>query len=167
MALRFGKGGDRKLDDNAWDNHAVVFGWRPTKQFSYPVPASENSISDPQLIAVLAALGNGFRLNLWRLLLPFGSDGLPAGTIAARMRIVPSSLSFHLRQMTHAGVLVQRRTSRQIIYAVNQDIIDAVVALLVAATSSSDALLAEPDTSVVEPGNFIGEGHGERERLGD
>ena len=51
---------------------------------------------------------------------PYGSNGLPAGKIAARMEVLPSSLSFHLRQMTQAGLLVQRRSSRQIICAVDQ-----------------------------------------------
>lgn len=79
-------------------------------------------MTDTQIAAVMAALGHTIRLQLWRMLMPFGKQGLPAGAIAARMSILPSSLSFHLRQMTQAGVLSQRRSSRQIIYAVNLDI---------------------------------------------
>jgi ArsR family transcriptional regulator, arsenate/arsenite/antimonite-responsive transcriptional repressor len=100
-------------------------------------------VSDPQLVAVLAALGHGLRLNLWRLLLPHGPQGLPAGTIARRMSILPSTLSFHLRQMTQAGILVQRRSSRQIIYAVNPDIMNGLIARIAMPMVSRDALSGE------------------------
>src|SRR5690348_7136598 len=76
----------------------------------------DSTMSEAQLIAILAALGHAVRLSLWRMLLPYGSDGLSAGTIAERMAFIPSSLSFHLRQMTQAGVLRQRRSSRNIVY---------------------------------------------------
>jgi DNA-binding transcriptional ArsR family regulator len=77
-------------------------------------------------VAALAALGHGLRLEIWRILSPYGPLGLPAGTIAGRLAIAPSSLSFHLQQMTQARVLLQRRSSRQIIYAVNNEMIDAL-----------------------------------------
>lgn len=85
--------------------------------------AADLMLDDTQIVAVLTALGHQARLNLWRLLLPYGAAGMPAGTIAARMAIVPSSLSFHLRLMTQAGILVQRRSSRHIIYSVNPDLV--------------------------------------------
>ena len=83
-------------------------------------------MDDPQIVAALAALGHNFRLNIWRMLLPYGQQGLPAGMLAARLAVVPSSLSFHLRLMTQAGVLIQRRSSRYIIYAANLDILDVL-----------------------------------------
>src|SRR4051794_4742498 len=90
----------------------------------------DSEMSESQLVAVLAALGHAVRLSLWRMLLPYGSDGLTAGTIAGRMAILPSSLSFHLRQMTQAGVLRQRRSSRNIVYAVNVDVMDELMTQL-------------------------------------
>jgi ArsR family transcriptional regulator len=89
-----------------------------------------SAMSDQRAIVVLAALGHGLRLSLWRLLKPYGRDGLSAGAIAARMNVLPSSLSFHLRQMTQARLLIQRRSSRQIIYAADQDAMDDLVAFL-------------------------------------
>jgi ArsR family transcriptional regulator len=80
--------------------------------------------------AALAALGHRLRLEVWRMLVPYGSLGLSAGAIAARLEIAPSSLSFHLQQMAHGRVLVQRRSSRQIIYAVNDEIIEALWSFL-------------------------------------
>src|ERR1700751_5239329 len=65
----------------------------------------------------LGALPQETRLELFRLLVTCGLEGLPAGVIAERLGVLPSSLSFHLAQLVHAGLLTQRRLSRQIIYS--------------------------------------------------
>jgi ArsR family transcriptional regulator len=137
------------MDTYAWGHHAVL---------GDPLTPRDSRMSEAQLVAVLAALGHGLRLKLWRMLLPVGNHGLSAGTIAARMSVLPSSLSFHLRQMTQAGVLVQRRSSRQIIYAVNQDIIDGLVVLMATLTTSCDG-------SPVEPTDLIRERYSEGDRF--
>ena len=59
-------------------------------------------------IAALGALAQETRLELFRLLVT-GPAGLPAGVIAERLGVLPSSLSFHLAQLTHAGLITQRR----------------------------------------------------------
>jgi ArsR family transcriptional regulator, arsenate/arsenite/antimonite-responsive transcriptional repressor len=76
--------------------------------------------------AALAALGHSLRLEVWRILVPHGSLGLSAGVIAARLAVAPSSLSFHLHQMTQSRILVQRRSSRQTIYAVDDEMVKAL-----------------------------------------
>jgi len=68
-------------------------------------------------IAALAALAQETRLALFRLLVARGPEGLPAGVIAERLAVAPSSLSFHLQQLVHAGLITQRRLGRQLIYA--------------------------------------------------
>ena len=68
-------------------------------------------------IAALAALAQDTRLALFRLLVAHGPEGLPAGAIAERLGVPPSSLSFHLQHLVHAGLITQRRLSRQLIYA--------------------------------------------------
>jgi len=68
-------------------------------------------------IAALGALAQETRLELFRLLVTCGPAGLPAGVIADRLGVQPSSLSFHLAQLTHAGLITQRRLSRQLIYS--------------------------------------------------
>jgi len=70
-----------------------------------------------QVIAALGALAHDTRLEAFRMLVQRGPDGLPAGTIASALDIPPSSLTFHLQQLAHAGLVTQRRASRQIIYA--------------------------------------------------
>ncbi|HEU0216766.1 MAG TPA: helix-turn-helix domain-containing protein [Stellaceae bacterium] len=68
-------------------------------------------------LAALGALAQETRLDLFRLLVAVGPDGLPAGVIADRLGVLPASLSFHLQQLVHAGLITQRRLGRQLIYS--------------------------------------------------
>lgn len=68
-------------------------------------------------IAALSALAHEHRLAIFRLLVEQGLEGLPAGVIAEKLGLLPSSLTFHLQHLTRAGLLNARRSSRQIFYA--------------------------------------------------
>lgn len=68
-------------------------------------------------IEALGALAQETRLDLFRLLVTVGPQGLPAGVIAERLGVLPASLSFHLAQLVHAGLITQRRLGRQLIYS--------------------------------------------------
>jgi len=68
-------------------------------------------------VAALSALAHETRLALFRLLVTSGPAGLAAGAIAERLGIAPSSLSFHLQELVHAGLIAQRRLSRNLIYS--------------------------------------------------
>ena len=68
------------------------------------------------VIRALGALAQEHRLAAFRLLVQAGADGLPAGLIAERLGVPASSMSFHLAQLAHAGLVTQRRESRSIIY---------------------------------------------------
>ena len=81
-------------------------------------------------IAALSALAQETRLELFRLLVTAGPDGLPAGVIAERLGVQPSSLSFHLAQLTHAGLITQRRRSRQLIYSAEYSAMNELLAYL-------------------------------------
>jgi ArsR family transcriptional regulator len=59
-----------------------------------------------------------------------GPQGLPAGVIAERLGILPSSLSFHLQQLVHAGLITQRRLSRHLIYSAEYATMNALLAYL-------------------------------------
>src|SRR5437588_668517 len=83
-----------------------------------------------QVTGALGALAQETRLGLFRLLVERGPAGLSAGTLADRLRVPPSSLSFHLRALEHAGLIAQRRLGRQIIYAADFTAMNAVVAYL-------------------------------------
>src|SRR5246127_4311169 len=81
-------------------------------------------------IAALGALAQETRLALFRLLVTCGPEGLPAGAIAERLGVAPSSLSFHLQQLVHAGLITQRRLSRQLIYAAEYGTMNELMAYL-------------------------------------
>jgi DNA-binding transcriptional ArsR family regulator len=68
-------------------------------------------------IAALGALAHETRLALFRLLVVCGPQGLAAGAIAEHIGVPPSSLSFHLQELVHAGLITQRRLSRNLIYS--------------------------------------------------
>jgi DNA-binding transcriptional ArsR family regulator len=68
-------------------------------------------------IEALSALAQETRLAIFRMLVEAGLNGLPAGVIAERLGVPASSLSFHLAHLTRAGLLVQRRASRLLIYS--------------------------------------------------
>lgn len=78
-------------------------------------------------VRALAALAHEHRLGAYRLLVEAGPDGLPAGAIAARLGILPSSLTFHVQQLRNAGLVVSRRASRQILYAADFAAMNALV----------------------------------------
>src|ERR1700751_220764 len=68
-------------------------------------------------ISALGALAQETRLDVYRLLVTEGPAGLPAGAIAERLEVLPASLTFHLKELQHAGLISQRRLGRQLIYA--------------------------------------------------
>ena len=81
-------------------------------------------------IAAFGALAQETRLDLFRLLVTCGPEGLPAGVIAERLGVLLSSLSFHLAQLAHAGLITQRRLSRQIIYSAEYGTMNELLAYL-------------------------------------
>ena len=92
------------------------------------------------------------------MLVKQGPDGLPAGIIAERLGIPSSSLTFHLQQLLHAGLVTQRRVSRQLFYAMAPDAMNGLVAYLTehccgdqgtsGGTCTPATACHQPDTSV-------------------
>jgi ArsR family transcriptional regulator len=68
-------------------------------------------------ITALAALAQESRLDVFRMLVQSGPDGLPAGEIGAKLGVPSPTLSFHLNHLKHAGLVSCRRDSRSIIYS--------------------------------------------------
>ena len=81
-------------------------------------------------IAALGALAQETRLDLFRLLVTEGPAGLPAGVIADRLGVLPASLSFHLQQLVHAGLITQRRLGRRLIYSAEYGAMNSLLAYL-------------------------------------
>jgi ArsR family transcriptional regulator len=81
-------------------------------------------------IASLGALAQEHRLELFRLLVQAGDSGMPAGSIADALGVPNSSLSFHLTQLRNAGLILQERQHRSLIYRANYQAMNALVAYL-------------------------------------
>jgi DNA-binding transcriptional ArsR family regulator len=87
-------------------------------------------VNSPQTIQALAALAHETRLALYRMLVARGPDGLPAGVIADRLNVPPSSLTFHVQHLHRAGLVTQRRVGRQLIYAADYAAMNGLIAYL-------------------------------------
>lgn len=81
-------------------------------------------------IAALAALAQESRLVVFRLLVETGPAGLAASKIATALGIPSSSLSFHLKELSHAGLIAARQDGRFIIYAAQFDTMNGLLAFL-------------------------------------
>ena len=81
-------------------------------------------------VASLAALAQDARLAIFRLLVQKGPEGLCVGDIAAKFGMAPATLSFHLKELTSAGLLVARQEGRFIYYAPDFEEMSALVSYL-------------------------------------
>ena len=78
----------------------------------------------------LGALAQEHRLALFRLLVQSGDQGMAAGAIAEALGVPNSSLSFHLAQLRNAGLILQERQQRSLIYRANYPAMNALVGFL-------------------------------------
>ncbi len=81
-------------------------------------------------VRALSALAQEHRLEVYRLLVQAGPDGLAAGALAGALDIPASSMSFHLAQLANAGLVSQRRQSRSIIYSADYDAMNRLMGFL-------------------------------------
>lgn len=81
-------------------------------------------------IRALGALAQEHRLEAFRLLVQAGADGMAAGALAEALGVAPSSMSFHLAQLTHAGLIAQQRHGRSIVYRADYAAMDGLIAYL-------------------------------------
>jgi DNA-binding transcriptional ArsR family regulator len=68
-------------------------------------------------IKVLSALAQESRLAIFRLLIEQGPEGLPVGVVGERLGLPSATLSFHLKELLHAGLVTSRQSGRFIYYA--------------------------------------------------
>ena len=90
------------------------------------------------VLSELSALSQETRLDVFRLLVQAGPDGLPAGAIAEALGVAPNTLSFHLAQLNHAGLIAQRRESRSLIYSAEYSHMNALMGFHVAVFGAVD-----------------------------
>ena len=88
------------------------------------------SMKTAAAIKGLAALAQESRLRIFRLLVQHGPEGVAAGTIAERLDIAGATLSFHLKELAHAGLVTPRQDGRYIYYSANYAAMNALLAYL-------------------------------------
>lgn len=82
------------------------------------------------VIRALGALAQEHRLAVFRLLVQAGRDGMAAGALADALGVPASSMSFHLAQLTNAGLITQTRQGRSLIYTADYAAMNALMGYL-------------------------------------
>jgi DNA-binding transcriptional ArsR family regulator len=81
-------------------------------------------------VDALAALAQESRLEIFRLLVRTGKEGLAAGVLAETLGIPSATMSFHLKTLTHAKLIKSRTEGRYVIYSANFAEMDKLIAYL-------------------------------------
>jgi ArsR family transcriptional regulator len=82
------------------------------------------------VIAALAALAQDNRLDVFRLLVEAGPEGMPAGAVATTLDLAPNTLTFHFDRLRTAGLVTVRREGRSMIYAAQFETMNALIGYL-------------------------------------
>jgi DNA-binding transcriptional ArsR family regulator len=85
-----------------------------------------------QVVTALAALAQPTRLAIYRLLVVCGKEGMAAGQIAEKLAVSPATLSFHFRNLSHAGLIASRQESRFVYYTANFGVMNEILGYLTA-----------------------------------
>ena len=81
-------------------------------------------------VAALAALAQDNRLDVFRLLVQAGPDGMAAGQVAEKLGLAPNTLTFHFDRLKGAGLVTVRRDGRSMIYAARYETMNDLIAFL-------------------------------------
>ena len=81
-------------------------------------------------VAALAALAQDNRLDVFRLLVQAGPQGMSAGAVAASLELAPNTLTFHFDRLRTAGLVTVRREGRSMIYAAKYETMNALLAFM-------------------------------------
>src|SRR6478609_4054861 len=84
----------------------------------------------PDVVAALAALAQDNRLDVFRLLVEAGPEGMPAGAVATALDLAPNTLTFHFDRLRTAGLVTVRREGRSMIYAAQFETMNALIGYL-------------------------------------
>lgn len=87
-------------------------------------------MSDAEIVKALAALAQESRLKVFRLLIVAGPAGVTPSRIAEELGIAATSLSFHLKELSHAGLITQERAGRNLIYRARIESMNELIAFL-------------------------------------
>ena len=89
-------------------------------------------MDEAQIVRALAALAQEVRLRVFRTLVVAGDGGLTPGALAEQLGVAPNTLSFHLKELTHAGMVSQERQGRNLVYRTSYTRMNDLLAYLTA-----------------------------------
>lgn len=87
-------------------------------------------MNNQDAVSILASIAQSARLEIFRLLVQAGQDGLAAGVIAEKLAIPASTLSFHLKELSYAKLVIPKQTGRFVYYSANFEVMNALLAYL-------------------------------------
>ena len=111
---------------------------RPINHFHY-----YGRMEQEEIVRSLAALAHGVRLQVFRLLVVAGRTGLTPGAIVEHVDIPAATLSFHLKELSHAGLITQERDGRHLIYHASFDNMNELLRYLTANCCQGEPCLDE------------------------
>jgi ArsR family transcriptional regulator, arsenate/arsenite/antimonite-responsive transcriptional repressor len=97
-----------------------------------------------EAVEALAALAQDKRLAIYRLLVQHGASGLAAGEIAAELGVTPATLSFHLKELGHAGLVKARHQGRFIFYSADFEAMTKLIGFLTENCCGGDSTACLP-----------------------
>lgn len=89
-------------------------------------------MEEQDVVAALAALAQSLRLRVFRALVVAGPEGLTPGALCEALDVAPNTLSFHLKELTHARLVSQQRDGRFLIYRASFEQMNALLGFLTA-----------------------------------
>jgi DNA-binding transcriptional ArsR family regulator len=87
-------------------------------------------MEEQRVVRSLAALAQTYRLRVFRLLVVAGQQGLTPGALAESLELPAATLSFHLKELSNAGLVTQERVSRNVVYRASFDHMNDLLAYL-------------------------------------
>ena len=104
-------------------------------------------MQETDVVRSLAALAQEVRLRVFRALVVAGQEGLTPGILSEQLGIAPNTLSFHLKELAHAGLVTQERQGRNLVYRAAYQAMNALLAYLTENCCQGAACLTGPATS--------------------
>jgi len=87
-------------------------------------------MKETDIVRSLAALAQTVRLRVFRSLVVAGAEGLTPGALAEQLAVAPNTLSFHLKELIHAGLITQERQGRHLVYRASFDTMNELLSYL-------------------------------------
>ena len=103
-------------------------------------------MNETEVIQALSALAQEVRLRVFRALVVAGQGGLTPGALSEQLGVAPNALSFHLKELSRAGLVSQERQGRHLVYRAAYPAMNALLAYLTENCCQGAACLAEPAT---------------------